>query len=98
MFKKDDYIVVLNIGDFSTHCALPNYCFKQRKDSKSIYPYVDITGSKSNGNNSLEFNKSNNLKDWRYATQQEIDEYERLGKPFDVTTITNSENPRYEIY
>jgi len=24
---------------------------------------------------------------WRYATPEEIEEYERLGKPFDVTTI-----------
>lgn len=98
MFKKGDYIVVLDIGSFPTDCAKNGYCLKQRKNNKSIHPYIDLDGSRSNGNNSLEFDKTNNLKDWRYATPQEIDEYERLGKPFDVTKITNSENPRYEIY
>ena len=27
------------------------------------------------------------LTNWRYATQAEADEYERLGKPYDVTTF-----------
>lgn len=74
MFEKDDYIVVLDVGSFSTYCAKNGYCLKQRKDNKSIHPYIDLDGSRSNGNNSLEFDKTNHLKDWRYATQFEIEE------------------------
>jgi len=94
MFKKDDYIVCL-ITTQGSHCVRENFCFKQRQDSQSISPYADIKGSKKNGNNSLQYK---NKKNWRYATQFEINEYERLGIPFDVTEINNPETPQYEIY
>lgn len=93
-FKKDDYIVCL-ITTPGSHCVKKNYCFKQRQDSQHISPYFDIKGSKDNGNGTLGYR---NKEDWRYATQFEIDEYERFGLPFDVTTINNPENPTYEIY
>lgn len=80
MFKKDDYIVLLN-EDCINHTA--NKCYKQRKDSTHIEPYLDNRNSSSNGSTLFMFNRKN----WRYATKEEIAEYDRIGKPFDVTTL-----------
>ena len=101
MFKEDDYIVTLNIdhtGGFGTSCAKENYCFKQRQAEWYISPEIDLEGSTTNSNGGLNFNSNGKLIDWRYATPQEIEEYDRLGKPFDVTTITPIEVTNYEIY
>lgn len=94
MFKKGDYIVTLIVTTW-TNCAKNNYIFKQSKNYEKIYPCIDLSGSSSNGNDSLKFDKTGTLKDWRYATPIEIEEYESLGKPFD-TGLLNSNN--YEIY
>jgi len=100
MFKKNDYIVTLKLKDSydKYNCARVNYCFKQRIDNGGIYPVIDLSGSGQNGHAVMSFDKEKFLKDWRYATQQEIAKYNELGKPFDVTTITNPETPQYEIY
>lgn len=94
MFKKGDYIVTLKIN-INSNCAKENYCFKQRIDNKGIYPEVDLSGGRANGYNGMSFDKKTCLKDWRYATSEEIVEYERLGKPFDVTTLKKSLIGRY---
>jgi hypothetical protein len=93
-FKQGDYIVTLK-GDFSiTRCAKENYCFKIRFTANDLNPEIDLNGSTKNGNDNLKFNKSSeHLTDWRYATPQEIAEYDRLGKPFDVTTL----KPTFEV-
>ena len=89
MFKKDNYIVTLNIKDIGsfTQCAKINYIFKQSIDSEYIIPRIDLVGSTSNANDTLLYNKRGNLLDWKYATTEEIFEYERIGKPFDVTKL-----------
>lgn len=87
MFKKDEYIVTL-IVDIGSHCAKNNYCFKQKRNSDYISPCLDLKGSKTNDNLSLTFDKSQHLKDWRYATEEEAEHYELIGKPYDVTTLT----------
>lgn len=91
MFKKDDYIVTLTLTDGvkDYNCAKPNYCFKQRADGIEIKPCVDMSGSTSNGHSIMTFDKKRTLSDWRYATSEEITEYERIGKPYDVTTLKN---------
>lgn len=86
MFKQDDYIVCLEILTKSD-CSKKDYIFKQRKDNNGMHPYIDLEGSKINGNTSHTFNKLQSLKDWRYATFEEIEEYDRIGKPYDVTTL-----------
>lgn len=86
-FKKGDYIVTLNVTISHTDCGKNNYCFKQRENNVFISPEVDLNGYKANSNNTLTFDKSNNLQNWRYATPEEIAEYDRLGKPYDVTTL-----------
>lgn len=90
-FKKGDYIVTLDVESGGWNCARNNYCFKQRVDNKGIYPVVDLGGSKTNGHDIMSFDKQKYLKDWRYATPEEIAEYDRIGKPYDVTTLQKKE-------
>lgn len=87
MFKKDEYIVTLKVAYSSANCGRNNYCFKQRLDARSIYPYVDLQGSASNGHDVMSYDKKGWLTDWRYATKEEIAEYDRLEKPYDVTEL-----------
>ena len=90
-FKKDDYIVILKN---STNSFKINYCFKQRESYKYIKPEFDNHNSKTNGLPFLSiFNKDN----WRYATPEEIAEYERIGKPYNVTTLNQKELSMEEI-
>jgi hypothetical protein len=85
MFRKGDYIVLLDgpkhDDDFKLY-----YCYKQRENSPYISPEIDCHGSKVNGWKLHPFDKYYN-NDWRYATSEEIAEYDRLGKPFDITTM-----------
>ena len=60
-------------------------------NNKGIYPAVDLQGSKDNGHGVMSFDKKSYLKDWRYATQEEAAEYERIGKPYDVTKLQKKE-------
>lgn len=86
MFYEGDYIVTLDVED-GYNCARKNYCFKQRITNRGIYPTVDLKGSTGNGHGVMSFGKKEYLKDWRYATPEEAAEYERIGKPYDVTTL-----------
>ncbi len=99
MFKKDDYIVGLKIDigpEFYTDCMKKNFIIKQRLNSKSIYPCVDLAGNGSNGNDRLSFDGGDKLLEWRYATLKEIEEYDRRGKPYNVTEIPMEDN--YPIF
>jgi len=88
MFRKGDYIVTLKVkNDYGYNCARDNYCFKIRINHKGIYPEIDLLGNTLNGHDVMSFDKKGLLTDWRYATSEEIAEYDRLGKPFDVTTM-----------
>lgn len=91
-FKKGDYIVTLEGNFEGTWCAKKNYCFKQRIDLSKMAPEKDIIHTKVNQDSSYSFDKTKNLTDWRYATKEEIVEYDRIGKPYDVTTLRTSVN------
>lgn len=93
MFKKDDYIVLLKYDDVKTTSKnfLINHCYKQRQDYSYLSPYLDSRGSCFNGWSLYDFEKNRHL--WRYATKQESAEYERLGKPYDVSTL----KPKFEV-
>jgi len=86
MFYAGDYIVTLDVED-GCNCARKNYCFKQRVNLTGMAPEVDLKGSTSNSHGVMSFGKKEWLKDWRYATPEEAAEYERIGKPYDVTTL-----------
>jgi hypothetical protein len=86
MFKKGDYIVVLK--DTSSNNNWENFVLKQTITRETITPILTPAGR---NNTDCEYGYSDfKEKDnfWRYATSEEIAEYDRLGKPFDVTTFT----------
>lgn len=87
MFKKDDYIVLLkykDARDSGSSSYILNHCYKQRENKDYLLTYLDSKGSTSNGWTWFPFNEPDN---WRYATREEAAEYERLGKPYDITTL-----------
>lgn len=90
-FKEGDYIVTLDVESGAWNCARNNYCFKQRINNIYITPEIDLKGSKTNGHDIMSFDKKKYLKEWRYATPEEIAEYDRIGKPYDVTTLQKKE-------
>jgi hypothetical protein len=95
-FKEGDYIVVLKLGSITTDCAKENYCFKQREDDEWLTPVRDLIGCGNNANRTLKFDKSDKLLDWRYATDEEITEYDDIGEPYEVTPV-DSLPPQYIV-
>ena len=87
-FKRGDYIVCLKLSNDAWYnvTTRENFCTKQSFDDEALNVEKDIAGT-PNGYSRLRFDKTDLLQDWRYATQEEIDEYNRLGHPFDVTTL-----------
>lgn len=81
IFKKGEYIVYIGDTDNSYR---KNHVYKQREDFSYLRSELDSLGSISNGWSIIE-PKANN---WRYATIDEANEYERIGKPYDVTTLS----------
>lgn len=94
-FKKDDYIVCLE-GDFTSRAnsasgvTKRNYCVKQRENCDYLNVYIGLEKG-IHFNEDFTFNKHNKLKDWRYATQTEIDHYNKIAKPYDVTSLNKPE-------
>lgn len=84
MFKKGDYIVITESNDVKDFKA--NFCFKIRQNPGSTWDcYVELDGQgRPNAWNSNYFK-------WRYATKEEENEYNRLNKPFDVTTLVKNQ-------
>lgn len=93
MFKKGDYIVLLNL-DYNGDSSFPiNYIYKQRQEQDYLQSELDNRGNETNGWSRITFNKRGYNCNWRYATQQEINKYNELGKPFDVSLVNlNVEN------
>ena len=85
MFKKNDYIVVL-YNDNSLN-SWTNQCFKQLEDLYYLKVVKNLNGN-TDGWSVINFK---NQSKWRYASSAEILEYERIGKPFDVTTLIKKE-------
>lgn len=93
MFKKGDYIVTLiNDGD----CGKVNYCSKQNEDIEYLCPEIDTKGIKNNGNSTFKFSDKSGLK-WRFGTKEEGEEYERQGKPYNVTNIVKKNMTQQEF-
>lgn len=88
-FKKGDYVVLLTDCD-GGNCwsdQIPiNYCYKLRKNQNAnyFYPELDIRNSKTNGWSTVPYNSKLKV---RQASEEEIAEYDRLGKPYDVSTL-----------
>ena len=82
-FKKGEYIVITDKFDSWSKDFISNHIYKQRKDSTYLQPEYDSSDSITNGWVKYKPEYPN----WRYATQEEIDEYEKRGKPYDVTEL-----------
>lgn len=80
-FKEGDYIVQLHSTE-STY-LIQNNIYKQGKNSNSLYTLRDSKGYTRNS----AYVRFDNKDTWRYATQKEIEEYKRIDKPYDVTTL-----------
>lgn len=85
MFKKNDYIVVLYNNNSLN--SWTNQCFKQLEDLYYLKVVKNLNGN-TDGWSVISFE---NQSKWRYASSAEILEYERIGKPFDVTTLIKKE-------
>lgn len=83
-FKKGEYIVTLD-NMSSGHSFPKNFIFKQR--TTDTYLRSELDANSSSGNGLMYYAKINSSGKWRYATKEESDEYERRGKPFDVTEL-----------
>lgn len=87
-FRKGDYIVITNLDKNDFNFPI-NYCYKQVEDNYYLRVKQDAKGY-ANGWAILRYDKSNNYDfDWRYATREEIVEYDRLDRPFDITTLNS---------
>lgn len=87
MFKQGDYIVCLKKPGGNLEYLPPNYCYKQVQNHPSLFAIKDIHGS----NTSCTDVRKDKPDTWRYATSEEIAEYNRIGKPFDVTTLNQKQ-------
>jgi hypothetical protein len=77
-FKKDDYIVITK--DEKTHYnGKLNYCYRLLNNAGEISPSNRIPLDNNSG------------KEARYATKEEIEHYDKIGKPYNVTTLIKSE-------
>jgi hypothetical protein len=92
-FKKGEYIVITDKFDSYSKDFVSNHIYKQRKDSTYLQPEYDSLDSITNGWVKYKPEYPN----WKYATQEEIDEYERRGKPYDVTELQKKELSMEEI-
>lgn len=101
VFLKNDYVILLLVDNkeqssSSKGCIPTGWIYQLKEDSKgdSFWPMLDPNNSTSNGYN----HSSVKL---RHATTEEIAEYQRLGKPYDVSLLKKQENliiNNYPIY
>lgn len=77
-FKKDDYIVITK-DEKSHYNGKLNHCYKLLDDCGQISDHNRIPLDNFSG------------KEARYATKEEIEHYNKIGKPYDVTTLVKSE-------
>ena len=84
-FKTGDYVVSLRPEYLSTVSIKFNYCYIQYKDGDKI--------SIDSGTTMYE----DDINYARLATPEEIAEYKRVGKPYDVTTLQPSEISTYGL-
>lgn len=88
-FKKGDYIVCLQKSNGFIKYIKPNYVFKQYVNNSILYVEKDIIDERTSCMD-VTFNDKST---WRYASKEEIDEYNKRGKPYDVSEL---EKPKYE--
>jgi len=83
MFQEGDYIVVLK--DDAANNNWQGYIFKQKYESSEVWPHILMDGKENHSYCYSHFSLQNF---WRYATPEEIVEYNKLGKPYLVKNLT----------
>lgn len=78
LYKKNDYYVV--IKEYDGLNGKLNYCYKVYKDSSDRYFYYEYSSNINTDRTSV-----------RPATSEEIAEYNRINKPYDITTLKSKE-------
>ena len=81
MFKAGEYIVITDCHE--TIYFKINHIYRQGQDNDVLNTYCCSEGEHT----SSRYIRRKDPTNWRYATKEEIEEYERLGKPYDVTTF-----------
>ena len=106
VFKKGEYVVLISDGQSTAGARLvqsdqfiKNHCYKVRENKVFLRPELDSNGSTTNGWKSVPYNPNEYHKNrnWRYATEKEAIEYEKRGKPYDVTELQKKELSMEEI-
>jgi hypothetical protein len=88
-FKKGDYIVVLRDKSEDSDYIKNNHCYIHNGENIGFfYTNKDCKGTPVNTTD-ISYSDSST---WRYATKEEIDEYNRIGKPYDVSTLIKKES------
>lgn len=96
VFKKGEYIVLIGNGQSNadsstvqTDSYIQNHCYKVRETDTFLMTELDSNGITNNGWQCVPYNPNifHKYRNWRYATQKEIDEYERRGGPYNVNEL-----------
>lgn len=85
MFKEGDYIVVLKDSAITNNWE--NFVLKQTITRDLITPIITPLGRNNEDCEHCysDFKEKDDV--WRYATPEEIQEYDRIGRPFNITTF-----------
>lgn len=97
---KKGTCIVFTESLFNNTEYLKNYCYKQREDKYYFLSHLDSEGNRHNGWGLISPLKEGekHLYAWRYATKEEHQRYEELGRPFDVTTELKQEIPKERFF
>jgi hypothetical protein len=93
-FLEGQYIIILKPAGSPSFPE--NFIYRQRENYEYLRVEKDLEGD-LNGTPRI---NPEYTEEWRYATPHEIEEYKRLGKPFNVTSIDipDISTSYYEIY
>jgi hypothetical protein len=84
-FKKGEYYVVLKDNDDKNNWT--NYIFEQSIDSNMLDPVKKKNGTLNKNDQSFNGNYNDNSDWYRLATDEEIQHYIKINKPYDITTL-----------
>ena len=85
MFNENDYITI--VKDSSSNNNWENFVVKQLEDNNNIIPIITPLNRNNSDRAEIYSHFNETYITWRYSTPEEIEEYDRIGKPFNVTTF-----------
>jgi len=94
-FYKGDYIVIIS-GRAGLREIKDNFCYKQLHNKEYLIAELNNLGFRDSAASCVSFDNTNDK--WRYATPEEIAEYDRLGEPFDVRALLAKQPVKETLY